>query len=204
MPTSNGTASENAERIFRDRGGTLRTGEAIQAGIHPRTLYALRDAGRLERLARGVFRLTDAEPSANPDLLTVATSVPAGVVCLISALAFHRMTTQIPHQIDLAIPKGAWTPRLEHPPVQIYRFGGRSMTEGIERHDVGGVIVRLFSVEKTLADCFKFRNKIGLDVAIEGLRMYWRRGRPDLRAITRFAQIDRMTTVMRPYLEAML
>ena len=93
MAASIGTASENAERIFRERGGTLRTSEALRAGIHPRTLYELRDAGRLERLARGLYRLVDAESSANPDLLIVAAKVPAGVVCLISALAFHEITT---------------------------------------------------------------------------------------------------------------
>ncbi|MCP3905199.1 MAG: transcriptional regulator [Planctomycetes bacterium] len=204
MAASSGTASENAERIFREHGGTLRTGEALKAGIHPRTLYALRDAGRVERLARGLYRLATAEPAVNPDLLTVAARIPKGVVCLVSALAFHQITTQIPHAVDLALPKGAWTPRLEHPPVRTYRFGGKAMSEGIETHDVSHVSVRIFSAEKTLADCFKFRHKIGLDIAIEALRMYWRRGRADLSAITRFAEIDRVTAVMRPYLEAML
>lgn len=204
MAPSNGTASENAERIFREHGGTLRTGEALEAGIHRRTLYALRDAGRIERLARGLYRLADAEPSVNPDLLTVAARIPKGVVCLISALAFHQITTQIPHAVDVALPKGAWTPRLEHPPVRTYRFSGKAMTEGVETHDVSNVNVRVFSAEKTLADCFKFRHKIGLDIAIEALRMYWRRGRADVSAITRFAEIDRVTAVMHPYLEAML
>lgn len=204
MAAPKGTTSQDAERVFRERGGTLRTWAALEAGIHPRTLYALRDAGRIERLARGLYRLTDAEPSANPDLLTVAGRVPAGVVCLISALAFHQITTQIPHEIDLAVPKGAWTPRLDHPPLRVYRFSGKAMTDGIETHDVGGVSVRVFSPEKTLADCFKFRHKIGVDVAIEALRMYWRRGRADVAALTRFAEIDRVSVVMRPYLEAML
>lgn len=204
MAPPNRTAADRAERIFREHGGTLRTREALDAGVHPRTLYALRDTGRIERLARGLYRLTEAEPSANPDLITVAARVPKGVVCLISALSFHRITTQIPHAVDLALPPGAWTPRLEHPPLRTYRFGGRAMTEGVETHVISHVDVRVFSAEKTLADCFKFRHKIGLDVAIESLRMYWRRGRPDLSAITRFAEIDRVTAVMRPYIEVML
>ena len=148
MAAPNGTnASTRAERIFREHGGTLRTGEALEAGIHPRTLYALRDAGRIERLARGLYRLTAAEPSANPDLLTVAARIPKGVVCLVSALAFHQITTQIPHAVDLALPKGAWKPSLEHPPLQIYRFSGKAMTEGVETHDISHVNVRIFSAE---------------------------------------------------------
>jgi len=204
MAASNSTSSRKAEEIFREHGGTLRTSEALEAGIHPRTLYALRDAGRVEKLARGLYRLADAEPAIDPDLLTVAARVPKGVVCLISALSFHHITTQIPHEVDLALPKGAWTPTLQHPPLRIYRFSGKAMTEGVETHEVSAVEVRVFSAEKTLADCFKFRNKIGLDVAVEALRMYWRRGRTDIAAITRFAKIDRVDTVMQPYLEAML
>lgn len=204
MAASNGTSSKKAEEIFREHGGTLRTSEALEAGIHPRTLYALRDSGRVEKLARGLYRLADAEPAIDPDLLTVAARVPKGVVCLISALSFHQITTQIPHEVDLALPKGAWTPALQHPPLRIYRFSGNAMTEGVETHEVSAVEVRVFSAEKTLADCFKFRNKIGLDVAVEALRMYWRRGRTDIAGITRFAKIDRVETVMQPYLEAML
>jgi predicted transcriptional regulator of viral defense system len=197
-------AQEWAEQVIRKRGGVIRTGDALDAGIHPRTLYALRDAGRIERLARGLYRLTDSEPSSHPDLVTVAASIPGGVVCLVSALAFHELTTQIPRHIDLALPKGSWSPRLDHPPLCIYRFGGKSMTEGIQRHRIDGIGVRVFAPEKTLADCFKFRNRIGKDTAVEALRMYWRRGRADLESILRFAEIDRVTRVIRPYLESML
>ena len=204
MSELHSTATEKAERIFRRHGGTLRTGYAITAGIHPRTLYAMRDSGHLKRLSRGLYQLADIEPAANPDLLTVAARVPGGVVCLISALAFHLITTQIPHEIDLALPQGAWQSRLKYPPIRIYRFSDKVMTEGVETHEEGGVTIRVFCAEKTLADCFKFRNKIGLDIAIEALRMYWRRGRPNINAITRFAEIDRVTKVMRPYLESML
>ena len=206
MTAQNDTTHENAIQIFRERGGTLRTRDALKAGIHPRTLYALRDSGRLERLARGLYRLADAEPSVNPDLLTVAARVPKGVICLVSALAFHQITTQIPHAVDIALPKGAWTPRLKHPPLRTYRFGGKAMTEGIETHDVSHVKVPIYSEEKTLTDCFKFRNKIGLDIALEALRMYWRRPqrRVNIAAITRFAEINRVASVMRPYIESLL
>lgn len=195
---------ERAQAVFRRHGGTMRTGEAIAEGIHPRTLYAMRDRGLLERVSRGVYRLADAEPVGDPDLLTVAARAPDAVVCLISALALHGMTTQIPHAVDIALPPGKWAPVLDHPPIRVYRFSGKSMTEGIEEHTSEGVTIRVYCAEKTLADCFKFRNKIGLDVAVEALRMYRRERRANIPDIMRYAEIDRVTRVMRPYLEAVL
>lgn len=197
------SATSTAESVFRDAGGTLRTREALAAGIHPRTLYALRDSGRIEQLARGLFRLADADPSADPDLLTVAARVPAGVLCLVSALHFHGLTTQIPQRIHVALPEGASTPRLSHPPLQIYRFRGQAMTEGVDDHLIDGRPLRVYSPEKSLADCFKFRRRIGLDICLEALRAYWRRRQVDVPALRRFASIDRVSRVMQPYLESM-
>ena len=113
---------EKAKEIFRGRGGVLRTSEAIRAGIHPRTLYAMRDTGIVERLSRGLYRLADLPPLADPDLVTVALMVPAGAVCLISALAFHDITTQVPHEVHLALTRGAEPPRLRYPPLRVYWF----------------------------------------------------------------------------------
>lgn len=195
---------ERARRVFRRRGGAMRTGEAIAAGIHPRTLYSMRDRGLLERVARGVYRLADTDPVDDPDLLTVAARAPEGVVCLISALALHGMTTQIPHAVDIALPPGKWAPVLDHPPIRVYRFSGKAMTEGVQERTSDGVTIRVYSPEKTLADCFKFRNKIGLDVAVEALRMYRREHRANIAEIMRYAEIDRVTKIMRPYLETVL
>jgi len=182
----------------------LRTAQALRAGIHPSTLYAMRDSGMLEVVSRGVYRLADSSPLGNPDLVTVATRVPSGVICLISALAFHDLTTQIPHEVHVALPRGAEEPRLDHPPIKTYRFTGEAFTEGVEIHELDGVGVRIYSPEKTLADCFKFRNKIGLDTAVEAIRFYRERRSVKVDDLMRYASICRVKKVIRPYLEAIL
>ena len=191
-----------ARQVFRARGGILRTREALESGIHPRTLYAMRHSGELERRARGVYRLADMPPLSNPDLAMVGTRVPQGVVCLISALAFHDLTTQIPHLVHLALPRNTRTPKLDHPPLQVYRFSTEAFNTGVETHTIEGIDVRVYSPEKTLADCFKYRNKIGLDVAIEALRSYRRRRGARLQRVLEFARVCRVEAVIRPYLEA--
>ena len=182
----------------------LRTAAALRAGIHPSTLYGMRDSGILELVSRGVYRLVDSPPLGNPDLVTVALRVPTGVVCLISALAFHDLTTQIPHEVHVALPRGAEEPRLDHPPLKTYRFTGEAFTEGVETHEVDGVRVRIYSPEKTLADCFKFRNKIGLDTALEAVRFYRERRKINVEHLMHHASLCRVKEIMRPYLEAIL
>jgi predicted transcriptional regulator of viral defense system len=182
----------------------MRTQEALGAGIHPRTLYALRDAGVLERLTRGVYRLAAATPLGNPDLVTVALRAPDSVICLVSALAFHELTTQIPHEVCVAIPRGAEPPHLDHPPLRTFWFTGKAFTEGIESHRLDGMTIRIYNREKTLADCFKYRNKIGLDTTLEALRLYRQQRRVNVESLMRFAEVCRVASVMRPYLEATL
>ncbi|MFZ5593180.1 MAG: type IV toxin-antitoxin system AbiEi family antitoxin domain-containing protein [Pseudomonadota bacterium] len=193
-----------AIHLFHSHGGVLRTSVALRLGIHPRTLYAMRDQGLLERLSRGLYRLADLPPLGNPDLVAVALKVPGGVICLISALAYHELTTQIPHEVYLALPRGAEPPRLEHPPLRVFWFTGKAFTEGVETHEVDGVPVRIYGAEKTLADCFKYRNKIGLDTAVEALRRYVRGRRARIDTLMTYARICRVEKVMRPYLEALL
>jgi predicted transcriptional regulator of viral defense system len=195
---------ERAATVFEKHGGILRTAQALRAGIHPGTLYAMRDSGVLEVVSRGVYRLAGGEPLGNPDLVTVAARVPGGVFCLISALAFHEITTQIPHEVHVALPRGAEEPRLDHPPIKTYRFTGESFTEGVEIHKLDGVRVRIYSPEKTLADCFKFRNRVGLDTAVEAIRFYARRKDVKVDDIMRYAVICRVEKIIRPYLEAIL
>ena len=195
-------AHEKARDIFRAHGGTLRTREALNAGIHPRTLYELRDSGEVEQLARGVYRLAEMPPLTDPDLATVAKRMPQGVICLISALSFHELTTQIPHVVHLALPRTARKPRLTYPPLQIYRFSPRAFEAGIEHHSIEGVPVQVYSAEKTLADCFKYRNKIGLDVALEALRNYRTRRGARFQKVLEYARLCRVGNVIRPYLEA--
>ena len=195
---------ERAVAEFRRHGGMLRTKDALDAGIHPRTLYALRNDGTIECLSRGLYRLSKAPPLANPDLVAVAKRVPEGVICLISALSFHEITTQIPHEIYLAISRRAEAPRIEHPPVRVFWFAGKAFSEGIETHRLDGVPVRVYNREKTLADCFKYRNKIGMDTVLEAVRLCKEQKRLDVEALMRYAQIRHVKDVMRPYLEAIL
>jgi len=195
---------ELAEQVFRQFGGILRTGEALKHGIHRRTLYAMRDSGVLERLDRGLYRLADLPPLSEPDLVAVALKVPGGVICLISALSFHGISTQIPHAVYVALKRGAEAPRLAYPTVRTFWFSGEAFTAGVEQHLVDGATVRVYSAEKTLADCFKYRNKIGMDTVLEALTLYREQQKPRLRELNHFARICRVENIMHPYIEARL
>ena len=203
MPKMPPAPLERAETVFRKHGGMLRTSRALALGIHPRTLYALRDSGRLVEVARGLYRLADAPALSTPDLVRVATLIPRAAICLISALAFHDIGTQLPRAVYIALPRTARHPRLSHPPVRVFRFSGPPLTEGIEFHKVDGIEIRVYSVAKTIADCFKYRHKIGLDVALEALRDSWRRHRATMDDLWRYAAICRVKNVIRPYLESL-
>ena len=160
------TGLSKARHVFGKHGGMLRTSKAMQFGIHPRTLYALRDSGELERIARGLYRLSTAPLLSSPDLVTVALRIPQAVVCLISALAHHGLTTQVPHAIDIALSSHAQIPKIDGLPLQVFWYSEPSFSAGIDVVTMDGVTVRVYSPEKTIADCFKYRNKIGLDVAM--------------------------------------
>lgn len=194
----------NARKIFRQHGAVLRTSQAIRLGVAPRTLYSLRDEGEISRLERGVYMLADAVEAANPDLIIVAARIPKAVLCLVSALAFHGITTQLPHDVYVALPRGTKTPRLRHPPLRVFRFSGPALTDGIESHRLDGVVLRVYSPAKTVADCFKFRNKIGLDVALEALRESWRTRLVTMDSLWKYARVCRVANVMRPYLESVV
>jgi predicted transcriptional regulator of viral defense system len=188
---------------FRQHQGLLRTSHAIRLGIRPRTLYALRDGGTLVQVSRGLYRLADLPPLSQPDLVTVALKIPRAVICLVSALDFHDLTTQIPHAMHLALPGDAERPRLDYPPIRLFWFSGQAYTAGVEVHDLGGIQVNIYSPEKTVADCFKYRNKIGLDVALEALRRCRANQGCDLTRLQRFSRICRVEKLLRPYLEAL-
>ncbi len=187
---------------FREAGGVLRTSQAQKRGVHPRTLYRLLAEGRLERLSRGVYRLTELPPSDDPDLLAVATRVPKAVVCLISALHIHGLTTEIPHEVSIALPPRTKRPEICYPPIRVFWFSGKAYTEGVEEHPSGGV--RLYNAAKSVADCFKFRNKLGINVAVEALRTGLEERLFLPAKLLRYARICRVERVMKPYLEAIL
>jgi predicted transcriptional regulator of viral defense system len=195
--------AEEALATFREHGGLLRTKEARALGIHPRTLYSLRDAGKLEKLSRGLYRLADLPPLSNPDLTIVAARSEAARICLISALDVHDLTTEVPRAVHIALPKDRRPPKLDYPPIQVFRMSGDSLTEGIEHHEMGGVKAKIFGPAKTVADCFKFRNRIGLDVALEALRFYLERSAGTVGELMHYARICRVKSVMRPYIEAL-
>jgi predicted transcriptional regulator of viral defense system len=189
---------------FRRQGGTLRTRQALELGIHPATLYRLRDAGQLTLLARGLYRLADASESSDPDLAVVGARAPNAAVCLVSALAFHGITTQIPAAIHLAVPRGAYFKITLNPlPVRIFRFDLKTFELGLESHNLGGVSVRIYNPARTVVDSFKFRNKLGLDIALEALRLARERNKVSNKDLLRYARLLRVERVLQPYLLAL-
>ena len=195
---------QTATAIFSDQNNVLNTTEAIRLGIQPRTLYEMHDAGLLVRESRGLYRLADSPTWSNPDLALVTLRIPKGIICLISALDFHRLTTQIPHRVDVALPQNSEKPRLEFPLTRFTWLSPNSFAAGVEQHDLDGVQLRVYGVAKTIADCFKFRNKIGLDVALEALHEALRSRRCSVTEILYFARINRVEKVIMPYMEALL
>lgn len=188
--------------IFRKQGRPIRTMEALRLGIHPRTLYAMLESKAITRLSRGVFTLSG-KNLENPDIVLASVRAPKGVICLISALSFHNITTQIPHEVHMALPRPTKHPKgISHPPCRFYSFSSECYASGIEQHTISGTKVKIYSPEKTIADCFKFRSSIGLDVAIEALRYCIERKKTTPRQILPFARICRVERIIMPYLEA--
>jgi predicted transcriptional regulator of viral defense system len=183
--------------------GLLRTRDVDSAGAPRSALARLALDGRLVRLGRGLYSLPDRAGSEHDGLAEVSAKSSTGVICLISALRFHELTTQQSSDIWLAIPHKAHAPRIDYPPLRIVRMSGEAMTQGIDEHDVAGTTVRVFCIAKTVADCFKFRNKIGLDVALEVLQEAWRSRRVSMDELWRYAEICRVANVMRPYIESL-
>lgn len=197
------TRFEDAAQVFRRGGGILRMSEALRQGVNRRMLYAMRDEGVIEQLSRGLYRLAERNDLAAPDLVTVASRIPQGVICLISALAYHELTTQVPHAVDVAVVRGGERPRVSYPPINVYWFSGAAFTEGIETPQIDGVGVRIYCAEKSVADAFKYRNKIGTGVALEALRAWRQRRGSKVEVLLAYARVCRVERVIRPYLEAM-
>jgi predicted transcriptional regulator of viral defense system len=192
-----------AEAVFRRRRGLLRTTDALRLGIHRDTLYTLRELGRIESLGRGVWYLVDHPLTGQLDLAAVALRYPRSVICLVSALQWHDLTTQLPREVQIAAPPGRVQPLTRYPPVRTFQFSPRTYAAGIERHAVAGVKVRVYSAAKTIADCFKFRRRVGMDVTVGALRDAWRRRLVTMDDLGRYARICRVERVMRPYLESL-
>jgi predicted transcriptional regulator of viral defense system len=183
--------------------GVLRAGDLADLDIPRIYLTRLTARGLLVKTGRGLYVLPDAEFSEHHSLAEASRRVPAGTVCLLSALSFHGIGTQLPHQVWLALDKGVWRPKVDMPRLRIIQMSGASLTSGVEHYNIEGVAVRVFGPAKTVADCFRFRNKIGVDTAVEALKDYLRDRRGTVDELMQFARADRVDNVLRPYLEAL-
>ena len=195
--------TERVLAIAREK-KVLRVKDLKERGINPEYLRRLCEKGLLKRVSRGLYICSDAEISPNIGLAQAAKWVPHGVVCLLSALQFHNIGTQSPFEVWLALDRNVRSPRIEYPPLRIMRFSGKAYSEGIEEHKIESVSVKIYTPAKTVADCFKYRNKIGLDVAIEALRDCRENKKCSNAKLWQYAKICRVTKVMEPYLEAIL
>ncbi len=196
------TIRDKTLRLVR-RSGVARPQDLARHGIPREQLRRLVREGRLTRVGTGLCSVSGGAATEHRTLVEASRRVPRGVVCLLSALRYHQLTTQNPVEVWMAIGPNAWRPQGEGPPLRIVHFSGTSLSSGVEEHLLEAVPLRIFSAAKTVADCFKFRNKIGLDVALEALRDYRKKHRSGMDDLWRFAKICRVTAVMRPYLEAL-
>lgn len=195
---------EKAIRIFEENNGIMRTGQAKKLGIHQPTLIQMKNENLLVREGHGLYRLNDLPPFSYPDLIQVSMRVPDAVICLISALNFHQLTTQIPHQVFVALPQQIKAPRINYPSLNIIYLSEKTYSSGIEEFELDGVHIKIYNREKTITDCFKFRNKIGLDIAIEAIKDYFQQPNPKMDDLLKYAKINRVEKIIKPYLRALI
>ena len=190
--------------FFQSHGGVARFSAILKAGFHPDSLSALKKEGRVEKIARGLYRVTNYTPGSHPDLVIASLQAPRGIICLLSALSFYEATSEIPRYVDLAIPQGTHANRIKYPPVRFYRFAPKTWKAGIEKHEIEGHRIKVYSLAKTIADCFKFRNKIGIDPARDALKIAVTEKGIKLKDIMQYAKICRVDSIVKPILEAMI
>jgi len=193
---------ENQVMILVNRAGVLRPRDLAEHGISRQYLLSLQRRGQLQRVGRGLYISSVAHLTEHHSLVEACKRVPRGIICLLSALRYHGLTTQAPAEVWMAIDNKAWRPKVDNPRLHIVRFSGNAFASGIEEHVIEKVHVRVYGPAKTVADCFKYRNKIGLDVAIEALRDCWRHRRASMDELWKYAKVCRVANVMRPYLES--
>jgi len=196
------TSHQNILDLAAER-GLIRPRDLTERGLPTVALTRLVRQGRLQRVGRGLYALPDRPVSEHNALAEVARKHPQAIVCLLSALRFHDLTTQSPFEVWLAIPNKARAPKMDYPPLRIVRFSGAALTDGVEQYAIDGVPVRVTNEARTVADCFKFRNKIGLDAALESLQEAWRAKRASMDELWRYATLCRVANVMRPYMESL-
>lgn len=196
--------ADNAQKLLENYKGIFHTGQAVKIGVHTSTLSRLEQNGVVVKISRGLYRLRQGPPLKYPDLATVAARIPKAVICLVSALSFHELTTQIPHEVWIALPRGTKPPRVNYPPIRPIWISEPAYSSNIESHEVDGVILRVYSAEKTVADCFKHRNRLGMDIALEALKLYRKSKDFNMRVLLAAAEACRVEILMKPYLETLL
>ncbi len=187
--------------LYLQKSGPCRVCDLEAAGFRRQDLAPLLRAGKIERLARGVYHAAQAPLPTRPGYAELFLRAPKAVLCLLSALDFHELTTQLPHEVWIAVEGRSRSPALVYPPLRVFRFSGEAFSQGIETHRLDGISVRVYSVAKTVADLFKMRNKVGLEVAMEALREALRSKKTTRARILEMAKVCRMEKIMRPYLE---
>jgi predicted transcriptional regulator of viral defense system len=196
--------SQTLATFFQSHGGVVRFSAILKAGFHPDSLNALEKEKKVEKIGRGLYRLTDYIPGSHPDLVTASLQAPRGVICLLSALTFHEATTEIPKYVDIAIPRNTHANRIKYPPVRFYQFAPTAWKAGSVEHEIEGHKIKVYCLAKTIADCFKFRNKIGADVARYALKVAITEKNVKPKEIMQYAKICRVDSIIKPLLEAML
>jgi predicted transcriptional regulator of viral defense system len=203
MPPSKPTQTDRILRIARES-GIIRPRDLDGLRLPRESLRRLLRSGLLVRVGRGLYVLPGAEVTQNHSLAQAAKRVPASVICLLSSLRFHELTTQAPFEVWIAIDVKARLPKVDTPPLRVVRFSGKALQSGVEEHRIEGTRARIYCPAKTVADCFKYRNKIGLDVALEALRECWSKKRCTMDDLWKYARICRVANVMRPYMESLV
>ncbi len=190
--------------FIKKRGGFAKYSDLIKTGFYKAVIGHALDTKQIERISRGVYRLAEIPDISHPDFVAVSLMIPRGVICLITALSFHEVTDEIPHYTDVAIPAQSRSKEIQDPPIRFYRFSQKSWEAGIEEHDIDGHKIRVYSLAKTLADCFKFRNQIGMDVARSALKNAFEQKKVSHREIMKYAPICRVTNIVKPILETLI
>ena len=190
--------------FFQQHNGVVRFSSILKAGFHPDMLHDLQQEGKVEKIARGLYRMSQYPFNSYPDLILASLQAPRGIICLLSALAFHETTNEIPRFVDIAIPAGTRANKIAYPPVRFYHFSPKAWELGIEQHQFDRHRIRVYCLAKTLADCFKFRNKIGTNIATEALKSAVSEKNINPQEIMAYAKICRVDKIMKPLLEILI
>lgn len=198
------TRTQKLMNFFQSHDGVARFSTVLKAGFHPDSLIALEKHGKVEKIARGLYRVANYTYGTHPDLVIASLQAPRGVICLLSALSFHEATNEIPRYVDIAIPRGSHANRIKYPPSRFYRFAPKAWEAGIEVHETEGHKIKVYSLAKTIADCFKFRNKIGMDVVRDALKVAVTEKNTAPKKIMKYAKTCRVDSIIKPILESMI